>query len=260
MSDVATASRVTVLGSGNAFHQDGRGSAAIWLKTVGGASAMVDLGPTAVAAAARHHCQLAEVDVLFLTHLHGDHTAGWPFLFLQLAIAAERTRPLEVVGPIGTQACLEGLLELCYAELVERARFETRFRELPVVPGDGVLEAAGILVDTVPMEHHPTSLGYRLHLGDATLGVSGDTAWCPAVGKLARGCDVLLLECTSVEPQGVAHVSLAELRRHRAELSVPLTVLVHLNDAVAADLARDPLPGTLAAYDGWTLNPGAGTG
>ena len=72
--------------------------------------------------------------------------------------------------------------------------------------------------------------------------------------------DVLVVECTSVSTETPYHVSLADLRKSVGRLGVPQCVLVHLNDAVATDLARDPIPGVLAAYDGWTFSPRSGSG
>ena len=245
---------ITFLGTGTAFHTGGRGSQSLFVRPPRGSPLLVDVSPTSIAAALRHGVDLASVDRLFLTHLHGDHVAGWPFLFLHFLFVHARSRPFDVYGPEGSRRTLEGLLELCYAELVDRARFALRYHELPVREAEGLAVGEAARLDTLPMLHHASSIGLRLRLpraaGECVVAVSGDTAWCPAVPRLAAGADVLVLECTSVGGGVEGHLSLEELRRHAAELGSRRIVLVHLTDEVTADLATDPLPRTLAAHDG----------
>ena len=84
-------------------------------------------------------------------------------------------------------------------------------------------------------------------------GVAG--AWCHCDVGLAAESDLLVLECSSVAPLAApGHISLAELRERRSELACDQVVLVHLPDAVALTLAREPIPGVSAAFDGMSLD------
>lgn len=242
-------SRVHFIGTGNAFNHDGRGNQSIWIDPGGAEPFLVDVGPTTASGMELQTLNPARLSALFITHLHGDHTAGWPFLLLRLTLLEARSAPLDVVGPPGTQAHLEDLARLCYGELLSDPPFPIRFRELPVEAADGI-EWAGRLLDTLPMQHHPTSIGYRFRLDDRKIGVSGDTAWCDGLERLADGCDWLVLECTTVEENDLPHVSLETLRARRDRLQAARVLLVHLPDAVAESLARDPIPGVITTHDG----------
>ncbi len=240
------------LGTGTAFHTDGRGSQCILVQPgpVAGPF-LVDLGPTAMAAVMRLSVELDRLDRLFITHLHGDHVAGWPFLLLHLSFVERRSRPLDVHGPEGVRGCLEGLMQLCYRDIIDASKlgFEIRYHELPVTTSCGV-DGGPLSFDVLPMDHHPSSIGYRFDLGGATLGVTGDTRWCANLEVLARGSQVFLIECTSVGKVEQAHVSLEEIREKVDSLGDCQVVLVHLPDAVAAELAADPIPRVTASYDG----------
>lgn len=242
--------RTWILGSGTAFQDDGRGAAAIAAEADDGGRFLVDAGPAIMQAAARHEVDVARSDRLFLTHLHGDHVAGWPFLMLHLVLRRQRTEPFEVFGPPGTRRCLEQLVDACYAELAAKRAFDVRYHELEIASRRELGAGPGLGFDTCPMDHTAGSIGYRFRAGRQRIAVSGDTAWCDGLEWLARECDGLFLECTTLAPGPPGHVSLAELRLRRARLEVPRIVLVHTVDEVARQLALDPLPGVVAAHDG----------
>ena len=215
---------------------------------------LVDVGPTALMGFARAGLSCEPVDRLFLTHLHGYHTAGWPFLLLQLGLLHDRSRRFVVHGPPGSRECLEGLERCCYPDLADRRRFEIEFEEIPVARGRGRAEPGGPSYEVFPMRHHPSSIGLSFGAPGARIGVSGDTAWGPELVGLAAESDLLVLECSSVAPlASPGHVSLAELRERRNELACDRVVLVHLPDAVSVTLAREPIPGVSAAFDGMSL-------
>jgi len=227
-----TASSIGFVGTGTAFHQDGRGSQSLLIAPMTEGPFLVDLGPTAIWALERFAFDYARVERLFVTHLHGDHTAGWPFLLLNLAFLHERREPLEVYGPAGVRRHLQTLATACYGDLVEprKLEFEVNYHELEVGEAAGVAAGRGCF-DVLPMEHHESSIGYRFHLEDGTVAVTGDTRWCPGLERLARGSDLLVMECTTRRPNE----------------------LVHLTDEVASALAADPIAGVVAAYDGMVL-------
>jgi ribonuclease BN (tRNA processing enzyme) len=246
---------IQFLGTGNAFNTDGRGTQSILFAPGSASPFLVDLGPNSIYAMVRFDVDWRKIDRLFLTHLHGDHMAGWPFLLLNMVILDRRTRPFDVYGPEGTRSALEGLAGLCFQDVLERQSFDIRYHELSVAEQGGVQGRQGMQFDVLPMEHHPSSIGYRFHVDGSSIGVSGDTGWCDSLEQLAEGCSVLILECTSVQPESRNHLCLEEIRSGRDRLGEGQVLLVHLSDDVAEDLARDPVPNLLATYDGMIFLP-----
>jgi ribonuclease BN (tRNA processing enzyme) len=244
-------SHLQFLGTGTAFHTDGRGSQCILVRPASAAPYLVDLGPTAMAAVMRYGVATDAVERVFITHLHGDHVAGWPFLLLNMNFIDRRTRPLDVYGPPGLRQCLAGLMALCYPDVIEdpKLAFAVRYNEVPVAEKGG-FTAGDTRFDVVPMDHHPSSIAYRFDVAGKKVGITGDTRWCDGLERLARESDVLVVECSSLTPHPHAHVSLDEIRRGIDRLDGCDVVLVHLTDEVAVGLAADPIGRVIASYDG----------
>ena len=247
--------QVCFLGTGTAFNSGGRGSQAILVRPASASPFLVDIGPTAMQAMARFDVDFSEIDRLFLTHLHGDHTAGWPFLLLSQVFVAGRGSPFHIHGPVGTREHLESLAALCYRDVLPEQAFEVIFHEFPVEERSDLDGAEGMRFDLLPMHHHESSAGLRFRMRELTLAVSGDTGWCDNLERLGERCDLLILECTSARKQSLTHLSLDEIRERRERLGQCEVVLTHLTDNVAQELALDPIPMLTGAHDGMTWTP-----
>jgi len=241
---------IQFLGTGDAWNSEGRHHQAILLRLAEGV-VLVDAGATVCLSLDQAGVRSDELDRIFITHLHGDHIAGWPFLLLRMVFQDRRTRPLSISGPPGLRETFESLARLCYSDssLYEKIAFEITYEELPVEERRGV-DCSGVLLDTFVMAHHSTSLGYVFSSGASRIGISGDTGWCPGLERLVEAGETLVLECTTLEEEGPKHLSLDELRSHRALFEGKSVFLVHLGEGVTEALAREPLTGFKAASDG----------
>ena len=104
---------ITFAGSGDAFGSGGRFQACIHLRQPAGPPVLLDCGASSLAALKRCDLDPGEVAAVFVSHLHGDHFGGLPFLVLDGQFS-HRTRPLSVIGPPGTGKRLHAAMECLF--------------------------------------------------------------------------------------------------------------------------------------------------
>lgn len=203
--------RVVMLGTGTPNADPDRSGPAVAVVR-DGRSYLVDAGPGIVrraAAAARAGVDALDpkqLRVLFLTHLHSDHTVGMPDVILS-AWTLERDVPLEVYGPPGTKAMVDHLLAAYAADIRNRidgaepaneTGWKVTVHEIRpgVVRDDGTVKVTAF---AVPHGDWEVAFGYRFDAPDRSVVISGDTRASDAVVRACDGCDLLLHEVYSAE-------------------------------------------------------------
>ncbi len=256
MTDAALV--LTVLGTGDAFASGGHPHSCYLLEAPAEngsecRSVLIDCGPTAVPMLHGMDHDLAKIDLVLITHLHGDHTAGIGFLYLNYQFHVKRDRPLIVAGPPGTEEACETLFRACYRETVDLMdrRFEVRYIELPE-GGETELSGLRILARKVTHMREGIPYGYRIAWRGKTLGMSGDTEWDEALVELAGETDIFIMECFGAGKNMRFHTSVEDLKQHAPRLRTRRLLLTHMGEDVRALAARGELPFE-AAHDGQRL-------
>ena len=242
--------RITVVGSADAFNSAGRAHSCYVVDGVGTKPMMIDFGATALAALKRAGRDPRELGAILITHLHGDHIGGMPFLRIDGMYNLFRVEPLEIVGPIGTKARLDALLAVAYGELKHLdTAYEIRIRE--IAPGEPT-EVLGARLLGFPAEHmdppeRPMCL--RLTAPDGrSVAFSGDTAMCPGLFEAADGVDLLVAECTAMRPPAGRHCTWQEWEEALPKIGAKRVLLTHLNDEVREKAPTLRVPGADLAF------------
>ena len=226
---------VTFAGCGDAFGSGGRFQACIHLRPDGAPPVLLECGATSLTALKRCGLDPGEVAAVFVSHLHGDHFGGLPFLVLDGQFAG-RVDPLTVVGPPGTAARLHAAMECLFpGSAVVRRRFAVQVTEL--APGSTV-RAAGVEAAAWAAEHPSgaPALCLRLRLAGKVIGYTGDTAWTSSIAQVAAGADLLIAEAYYRDKPVPHHLRLADLQARQAELASRRIILTHLSaDMLAAE-------------------------
>lgn len=225
---------VTFAGSGDAFGSGGRYQACIHLRGgTGRAPVLLDCGATSLPALRRCGLDPGEIAAVFVSHLHGDHFGGLPFLILDGQFT-RRTRPLAVAGPPGTGRRLTEAMECLFpGSSTVRRRFGVEVTELDPGRTDTV---AGVQVTAWLADHlsGAPALSLRLGLAGRSIGYTGDTAWTDALTGVADGADLLIAEAYRMDQVVPYHLRVADLLAHRSSLRCARIVVTHLGPDVLA--------------------------
>jgi len=257
--------RLHVLGAGGAVPTASHGPAAYWVE-IDGQGLLLDPGPGALVRLLRQPGTVDEIDAIntvLLSHLHLDHTADLaPLLFAMHSVLARSTTTLHLYGPPGTADFLAQLKDLYGTWLTPHGRALV----LDEVSPGSVIELSGGGRAVAHAAAHEESnfgapcLGWTFQDSQgARLVYSGDTGPCEDLTTAARGCDLLLVECTTPDDLAVAgHLApemIVELVRNTHPRRVVLTHLYPLVVNQAPELAvtaATEIPCT-AARDGDTF-------
>ncbi|MFQ5649152.1 MAG: MBL fold metallo-hydrolase [bacterium] len=214
-----------ILGSGTAALQHERGPSGYLLR-VDGETCLIDGGTGALLNALRAGISYKEIDKLFYTHLHPDHTIDLiPFLFASKNTPGfARTQMLHIFGPVGFAAFYDKLLDVYGRSMVEVA-YDIEITEL--AESNIALRSFGL--QSGLMRHSQHAIGYRFEQTGKVLVYSGDTDMCDDIVELARDADVLVLECSFDDDHKTAgHLTPTEAGRIASAAGVKHLILTHL--------------------------------
>ena len=242
---------VTFAGSGDAFGSGGRYQACIHLRVPSGPGpVLLDCGATSLSALKRLGLDPGEITAVFVSHLHGDHFGGLPFLVLDGQFS-RRTTPLTVIGPPGIARRLADAMECLFpgsSTTPRRFRIDT----VELAPGSAA-SVRGVTVSAWQGDHPSgaPALLVRLGLAGKTIAYTGDTAWTDSLVEAAAGADLLIAEAYYRDKNVPYHLRHADLAAHRDRLTADRVVITHMS----ADVLDHPHEVSFEpAYDGLVIN------
>jgi ribonuclease Z len=234
--------RVTFVGVGEAFDDSVPNTSLFLAGLTGGTRATVLLDCGFTAASAFFACPtLSEADreegpdAVWLSHFHGDHFFGLPWLVARLHEAG-RTRELPVFGGPDVAGRVWSVLDLAYPHLREKLGFAVR----PVAVADGeAFSLAGLPARAAATEHGAPCLAVRLETEYGAFFYSGGGRCGPACRDLASGCALAVFEAYAMEAGTVGHGSVEEALNLAGEAWVEALALVHVRRSLRRERGED---------------------
>jgi ribonuclease BN (tRNA processing enzyme) len=245
--------RLTIVGSGDAFGSGGRFNTCFHVAT-GERRVLIDCGASTHVALNALRIDPNTIDAIILTHLHGDHFGGIPFLLLQGQFLIRRERPLVFAGPPGTTDRINAAIEVFYpGSSKNKWRFAWSVTEIPVsVPTD----VFGLKVVSAEVLHFSGAPSTALRISDGvkTLAYSGDTQWTEALLPIAAGADLFIVECYEYDRELSGHMNWATVRQHLKDFAARRVMITHMNPRMLAKVEEARAEGVLIAEDGLALD------
>jgi ribonuclease BN (tRNA processing enzyme) len=176
------------VGCGDALGSGGRNNTCFHVTGVG-VNFLIDCGASSLPALQRLGIARDDIDLVLITHFHGDHFAGLPFLLLD-AQFSRRSRPLVIAGPQGIEARLAQVMEA----LFEHSSTTKQRFELSVVAlrPEETRQLGDVNVTPYLVVHGSSGgpfLAYRIEAEGRVMAYSADTEWTETLIPLARDAD-----------------------------------------------------------------------
>jgi ribonuclease BN (tRNA processing enzyme) len=217
------------VGSGDAFGSGGRYNTCFHV-TGEHVNFIVDCGASSLPALKSQGIIRDDVDLVLITHFHGDHFGGVPFLLLD-AQFTRRTRPLVIAGPKGIGMRLTQLREAMFENSSKHEqRFELRVVELTP---EATASFGAVTVTPFAVVHGDSGgpfLGYRIEAESRIIAYTGDTEWTEALIGLGRDADLFISEAYTYDRPVRNHLSLKTLEAHLEEIKPKRLILTHMSD------------------------------
>ena len=234
------------VGCGDALGSGGRFNTCFHV-TGGRVNFLIDCGASSLPALKRLGIARDDIDLILITHFHGDHFGGLPFLLLD-AQFTRRSRPLVIAGPQGIETKLANLMEALFEH---SSKTNQRF-DLSVVALEPEQSRTfgEVKVTPYPVVHGESGgpfLAYRIEAEGRVIAYSADTEWTDMLIPAARGADLFIAEAYYYDKIVKNHLSLKTLEVHLPEINAKRLVLTHMSEDMLARLGE--LPYT-AAEDG----------
>lgn len=183
---------VTLLGTGTGVPSLRRNPPCILMK-FGSKSAVFDSGPGALKSLINAGVDCISLDFIFYTHFHLDHISELAAVLFAAKIPPDiRKKPLTIYGPSGLKDYYKKISEL-YRDTLYTDAYAVELKEI----SDTSFQIDDFTVTTQTLEHHDGGMGYRIVTPQGKVVVySGDTDYCKEIIELAKGADLLILECS----------------------------------------------------------------
>ena len=241
---------VTLMGTGDAFASFGRSQSGYLIDAPAG-RILMEAGPGLLTALKQNHVATDSFDLLLISHLHGDHYGGLPFLILEYMFENRRKRVLTIAGPRQLEQRTWRLMRTMFPHFeVEKIKHKLKF--VVLTPGTTTrLGKFTISAIRSPHTKPDISLSLRIDGGSKSIVFSGDTGWNDQLVKFSEGADLFLCECTYYESaQLTFHLNYPLLAANRDKFKVRRMVLTHLGREV---LSRENEIAIEMGFDGMKI-------
>lgn len=241
---------LTFIGTGNAF-----APTRYWSSFLVNRKYLFDAPPTLMPHLKKLKIDPGDIEVIFISHFHGDHYLGLPFLLLEFAEMAPREKDLTIIGPPGVAKRVESATNLAFAN-VFRKQFRGYNLTFVEVKDGRSGSAAGCDYTAFRVQHVPDleAFGFRAVIDEQTIAYTGDSSLCDALIPLADDADVFVSECSCWnETCGPIHLTPNNILALRKQIS-PKTkfILTHIGAGEAPAAIAEA--GILIADDLQTIN------
>ena len=231
--------KLTVIGCGDAFGSGGRLNTCFYIKAAS-QGLLIDCGASSLPGLKLRGISVEDIDTIVLSHFHGDHYGGVPFLLLD-AMSTGRTKKISIVSPPGGKERISALLELLYPGTSVLPKLNVEFIEYR---SSEELRTPHLSMMAYPVIHSEGALphGLRIVVEGKTISYSGDTSWTDTLFPLSDDADLFICECNFYNTEVKGHINYKELESKLDQFKCKKILLTHFDTEMLQHLGETTPP------------------
>lgn len=233
--------KFTPMGTGDAFCTHGK-LHTNFLLDINGFQLIVDAGATAMLGIQQMNVDTAQIDAIALSHLHGDHFAGLPFILIHMKYMSRRQKPLYIFAPSHLEPKLETLMQLLYPG---HGLYDLGFEVvIEVYEAEQAMAVGPVEILPFEVDHSEPSFphGFQVKAEGKKWVYSGDTRWTERLISASEGADFMVLECNFYSYDQTGHLDYLTIQRNLQHLKAKNIFLTHLSEEMWENRPNIELP------------------
>ena len=245
--------RLTVIGCGDAFGAAGRLQTSFHVR-LADRQFLIDCGASTLIGMRKLGLDPSDLSMVCITHLHGDHFGGLPWLLIDAQFVTKRKKPLIITGPKGTEARFLAVAEALYPDVTKNSRsFDLRFTEYD---GEKPLKIDDLVIRPYEVLHPSGAPPYALRFehDGKVIAFSGDTGWTNRLCDAARDADLFISECFQYDVTLPIHLDYKTIDSNYEKLNAKRLLLTHMGTEMLSQRHKVDGSRYLIAEDGMTLD------
>ena len=223
--------KLTILGTGT-FFVNKNITASAYLLEIDGKKILIDCGPGTLMRLSQAGIKLEEIDYIFITHFHADHTSDLFSLFMNYRLTAFFTKENsfkcpQIIGPKGIYKFMLKLSKIFKLPCLENWG-KMKFIDVKDTQKIGDITIKAFKVKHVAFGSVANSYAYRFMIGDKIISFSGDSTKCPNLEKACKNADIFVCDTSySKGKQTLAHMDTEEIGIISQKNQVKKIILIH---------------------------------
>jgi ribonuclease BN (tRNA processing enzyme) len=227
---------IQFLGSGDAFGSGGRLQSCVLVKYSSG-QFLIDCGASCLIGMNRYGINPNGIGIIFVSHLHGDHCGGIPFLMLASQLIYKRTQPLTIIGPPGMKNWILQAMEILFPGSSRAQRkFSLEIMEFKDRCLETIRDVAAI--PYLNLHHGDSSFSLRIECDGKVIAYSSDTEWTDVLCEAAGNADMFIAEAYFYEKKIKGHMDYMTLMSNYEKSRAKRLMLIHMHTDMLAMLDK----------------------
>ena len=213
--------KICFLGVASSINANGIGSSILINDRV-----LIDAPPACNANLLKNNIDLNGISDIFISHLHGDHFIGLPFLLIEYMLL-DRATPLNIYGDHRLEKTIFDLLVLAYPDINTKEQIKKSNYVFHNINEYSEINIEDISIAPFDTEHSPNSKGFVIKENKKKILFSSDTGMFEGLAKKIEECDEIIIDGTTFDLNIPGHINYMQIKKLAYQFNEKKFFVVH---------------------------------